>query len=145
VKSLFAGLLLIAAFAAAGCAPLGMSATMQIHSAPPPAVEFNVEPHFSYLAHRRVSVIADDGFGYDMFSTGGTYYLYSGGNWYRSQAPRGPFVAIEMRRVPRQIFDVDDQDYHWRSHPEGWHGGRQKDKGDQRPGGDNRGNRGNGR
>jgi hypothetical protein len=140
MKTLFAGLLLIAAFAASGCAPLGMSATMQIRSAPPPAFEFNAEPRFNYLAHRRVSVIADDGFGYDMFSTGGSYYLYSGGYWYRSQTARGPFVAVEVRRVPRKIFDVDDRDYRWRSHPEGWRGGQQKDKTSKRPGGDHRGN-----
>ena len=140
MKLLFAGLLLIAAFAASGCAPLGMSASMQIRSAPPPAVEFNSEPHFNYLEHRRVSVIADDSFGYDMFSAGGSFYLYSGGSWYRSQTARGPFVAIEVRRVPRQIFDVDDQDYHWRSHPQGWRGGQQQGRDNRPPSGDNRGN-----
>ena len=141
MKSLFAGLLLIAAVAASGCAPMGVSATMQIRSAPPPPnFQFNAEPRFNYLSHRGVSVIADDSFGYDMFSSGGSYYIYSGGYWYRSPSPRGPFVAIEVRRVPRRIFDVNDQDYRWRSHPEGWRGGQQKDNGNRQHGGDNRGN-----
>ena len=141
MKSLFAGLLLIAAFAASGCAPMGMNATVQIRSAPPPPnFEFNGEPHFNYLSNRRVSVIADDSFGYDMFNSGGSYYIYSGGYWYRSQSPRGPFVAVEVRRVPRQIFDVNDQDYRWRNHPEGWRGGPQSGNDNRRPGGDNRGN-----
>ena len=127
MKSIIAGLLLIATFAVAGCAPMGMSASLQVRSAPPPpAFEFNSEPHFNYLSDLRVSVIADDSFGYDMFSCSGSYYIYNGGYWYRSQAPRGPFMAVDARRVPRQIFDVDDSRYHWRSHPEGWRPGQGK-------------------
>ena len=127
MKTLFAGLLLIAAFAASGCAPLGMSASMQVRSAPPPpAFEFNAEPHFNYLSDRRVSVVADDSFSYDMFNAGGSYYMYSGGYWYRSQTARGPYVAVDARRVPRQIFDVDDNEYRWRSHPDGWRPGKHK-------------------
>ena len=136
MRSLFAALLLIAAFAAAGCAPMGMSASVQVRSAPPPPMfEFNGEPHFNYLSDRRVSVIADDAFGYDMFSSGGTYYLYNGGYWYRSQTPRGPFVVIEERRVPRPIFQVNDQQYRWRNHPAGWRGGPQRGDNNNRRGG----------
>lgn len=134
MKPLFAGFLLIAAIVASGCA--GMSASVQVRSAPPPpAFEFNGEPHFNYLSDRRVSVIADESFGYDMFGDGRTYYLYSGGYWYRSQSARGPFVAIDARRVPRKILDVNDHEYRWRSHPEGWRGGQQRGKSDNRRGG----------
>jgi hypothetical protein len=127
MKTFFAGLLLIAAFAASGCAPLGMSASMQVRSAPPPpAFAFHSEPRFSYLSELRISVIADESFGYDMFRSGGSFYIYSGGYWYRSQAARGPFVAIDARRVPRRIFDVGDNQYRWRSHPEGWRPGQRK-------------------
>jgi len=133
-------LLLVAAFAAAGCAPLGMSASVQVRSAPPPPTfGFNAEPRFNYLSDRRVSVIADDSFGYDMFSTGGYYYVYSGGYWYRSQSVRGSFVAVDARRVPRGIFGVNDQEYRWRSHPEGWRPGQPKGGKPDRQGGDNRG------
>lgn len=141
MRPVFAGLLLIAAFVAPGCAPMGMSASMQIRSAPPPpVVQFSSEPRFNYLSDRRVSVIADDSFGYDMFSSGGSYYIYSGGYWYRSQSARGPFVVVQVRRVPRQIFDVNDQDYRWRSHPEGWRGGQGKGDPNRRRGPDNGGN-----
>ena len=127
MKHVFAGLLLVAAFAASGCAPMGMTANMQIRSAPPPpAFAFNSDPHFNYLSDLQVSVISDEGFGYDMFSLGGTYYLYNSGYWYRSQNPRGDFVAMEASRVPKRIFDVDDQQYRWRNHPSGWRAGRQK-------------------
>jgi hypothetical protein len=132
MKSVFAGVLLIGVFVW-GCTP--MSASVQVRSAPPPpAFEFNSDPHFNYLTDRRVSVISDDNFNYDMLSSGRYYYLYNGGYWYRSQSPRGPFVAIEARRVPRQIFDVNDQEYRWRNHPEGWRAGRHSGEGDHRPG-----------
>jgi hypothetical protein len=141
MKSLLAGLLLVAAFAASGCAPMGMTAQVQIRSAPPPPLLMvNSEPHFRYLSDLQVSVVSDESFGYDMFSVGGSYYLYSEGYWYRSQNPRGDFVAVDARRVPRRILDVDDQQYRWRRHPEGWRAGRQKVDHDDRHGrGDNNG------
>jgi hypothetical protein len=143
MKSLLAGLLLVVAFAASGCAPMGMSAQLQVRSSPPPpSFAFNSEPHFSYLSGLQLSVISDEGFGYDMFSLSGTYYLYNGGYWYQSRNPRGDFVAIDARRVPRRIFDVDDQQYRWRNHPQGWRAGRQKVDHDNRRG---QGNDGRGR
>jgi hypothetical protein len=140
MKTIFAGLLLVAAFAGSGCAPLGMNASLQVRSAPPPpAFAFNSEPRFNQLSGLRVSVIADESFGYDMFSSGGSYYLYNSGYWYRSQAARGPFVAVDARRVPRQIFNVDDNEYRWRSHPEGWRPGQHKGDKNHPQGGDSGG------
>ena len=143
MKPLFAGLLLLAAFAAAGCAPMGTTATLQIGSAPPPpSMAFGSEPQFNYLSNHRVGAISDEGFGYDMFSSGGNYYLFSGGYWYRSPSPRGPFVAVDARRVPRSIFDVNDREYRWRAHPDGWRSGQQQganDSGDNRRGDSNGG------
>ncbi len=127
MKRYVAGLLLIASIVASGCAPVGMSAMVQVRSAPPPpAFAWRAEPRFVYLSDYRLSVIADETFGYDLFGCGGYYYLYSGGYWYRSPVAQGPFVAIEVRRVPRQIFEVDDHSYHWRSHPQGWRGAQQR-------------------
>jgi hypothetical protein len=139
MKPLVAVLLLLAVFALSGCAPAGMSASLQVRSAPPPpAFQFSDEPHFNYLSDRRVSVIADDSFGYDMFSSGGSYYLYSGGYWYQSSTARGQFAAVDERRVPRQVFDVNDQQYRWRNHPARWRGG-QNGGTNQHPAGDNGG------
>jgi hypothetical protein len=130
MKILFAGLLLAAAFAASGCAPLGMSADLQVRSAPPPpSFQFNGEPHFNRLGDRDVSVLSDDSFGYDMFSSGGSYYLYTGGYWYRAQDPRGPFAVVESRRVPKPIFGVNDSEHRWRTRPQGLRG--QQQNGDQ--------------
>jgi hypothetical protein len=125
MKRLLGGLLVAAAFALTGCASTDTSATLQVRSAPPPpSFEFRDEPRFSYLSDRRVGVIADDSFSYDLFSSGGNYYLYNDGYWYRSPSARGHFRAVESRRVPRDIFNVDDHQYRWRSHPQGWHGQR---------------------
>jgi hypothetical protein len=126
MKTLLAGLLLAAAFAASGCAPMGMSADLQVRSAPPPpSIQFSSEPRFDRLAGRDVGVLSDDSFGYDLFTFGGSFYLYNEGYWYRSQDPRGPFAVVEARRVPRPIFDVNDREHRWRSHPQGWHNRRQ--------------------
>ena len=123
MRHLLFGLLLVAAFAASGCDASLMSASLQVRSAPPPpAFAFREEPRFHYLSEFRVSVIADDDFGYDMFGCDGYYYLFSGGYWYRAPAPSGPFVVIETRRVPHRVFEVDDHRYKWRNHPPGWQG-----------------------
>jgi hypothetical protein len=113
-----------------GCAPMSVSGTMQVRgAAPPPSFTFDSDPQFRYLSDRRVSVIADENFGYDMFSMDGSYFLYSNAQWYRSPSPRGHFEAVEERRVPRGIFDVDDHQYRWRNHPQRWRGqdGRGRD------------------
>jgi len=123
MKRLFAGLLLVVAFAAMGCSSMGASASLRVRSAPPPpSMSFSADPQFSYLADRHVGVIADDSFGYDLFSSGGSYYLYNGGYWYNSDSARGQYKAVDTKRVPKDIFDVKDSQYRWRSHPEGWRG-----------------------
>jgi len=134
MKPLIAGLLLSAALAASGCAPLGMSADVRLRSAaPPPQFEFQGEPQFSYLPDPGVYVIDDDSFGYDMFASGGFYFVYDSGNWYRSRNVHGPYAAVEVSRVPQRIFQVSDDQYRWRSHPEGWHGRQRRgDRDDQR-------------
>jgi hypothetical protein len=125
MKLVSPGLLLVAAIATFGCGAAGSSATLQVRSAPPPpALQFGADPQFTFLSDLQVYAIADEGFGYDMFSSAGTYYLYGGGAWYRADAARGPYVAIETGRVPRSIFSVSDKQYRWRSHPAGWRTGR---------------------
>jgi hypothetical protein len=54
-----------------------------------------------------------------MFHYGSWYYMNSDGNWYRSRSYRGNFVACDVRRVPRQVFEVPDQRWHHRHQGEG--------------------------
>lgn len=130
MKRLIISLLSAATLAAWGCAPDGLSASLQVSSAPPPPeLHFRQEPRFEYLSDLRVSVIADDDFGYDMFGCDGYYYLLSGDYWYRSESVQGPFLAIEASRVPRRVLEVDDNRYHWRNHPQGWRGGHRHGRG----------------
>jgi len=121
MKQGLAGLLLIAALASLGCASsMQLNANLRLRNAPPPpSLSFSGEPQFRDMPRHHVSAIADDGFGYDLFNSGGTFYLYSSGFWYRSSSARGQYVAIDSGRVPKPIFDVDDSEYHWRSRPEG--------------------------
>jgi len=99
------------------------SAGVDVSSAPPPpAVSFATEPQWTYLSDRDVYVVQDDSYGYDMFRSGTYYYMYGDGHWYRATSYNGPYVAIQDRRVPRRIFDVNDRQYRWRRHPHGWRG-----------------------
>ena len=47
---------------------------------------------------------------YDMFRYGGAYYIYNNDRWYTSRRPRGQFVAIDERDVPREFSRVS-RDY----------------------------------
>ena len=134
MRTLSAGLLALVALGTAGCAP-GTAVDLRLRSAPPPpAFEYHGDPRFTLLADLGVSVNTDDDVGVDVFGCNGAYYLYSGGTWYRGREPRGPWTAIEARRVPRRVFDVDDRRYRWRSHPEGWRGDRDDQRRDDRRG-----------
>ena len=55
---------------------------------------------------------------YDMYSYGGTYYVYQNDVWYSSRRPQGRFVVIDERYVPREFSRVPRD--HWRNYPQGW-------------------------
>jgi hypothetical protein len=123
MKLMLAAGMLLMSLAAASCDPTGaqISAQLELTNAPPPpAVYFDREPQWTYLPDCGVYVLADDAYDYDMFLLGGWYYVYNAGYWYRADQPRGPFVVIEERRVPRRIFTVSNREYHWRRHPMAW-------------------------
>ncbi len=84
---------------------------------PPPRVVYMEEPRWTYIPEERVYVVDDDDLGYDYFRYGAFVYIYNDGYWYRSRSYRGPFVAIRREYVPRPIFFVGDNRYHWRQHP----------------------------
>ena len=84
---------------------------------PPPRVVYREPPRFAYIPEQRVYVVDDDDCDYDYFRYGTFFYIYENGYWYRSRSYRGPFAAIRADYVPRPIFYVSDNRYHWRQHP----------------------------
>ncbi len=84
---------------------------------PPPVVVYREEPRLAFIPEHRVYVVDDDDCDYDYFRYGAFFYIYDNGYWYRSRSYRGPFAAIRADYVPRPIFYVSDDEYHWRHHP----------------------------
>jgi len=82
---------------------------------PPPRVVFRAEPRWVMVPQSRVTIIEEDP-GYDMFRYGGWYYVCNGGYWYRAHGYRGPFAVVDVRSVPRPVFDVPAERWHHRWH-----------------------------
>jgi hypothetical protein len=93
---------------------------------PPPVVVYREEPRFAFVPEQRVYVVDDQDCDYGYFRYGTFFYIYDNGYWYRSHSYRGPFVAIRADYVPRPIFYVNDDEYHWRQHPHGMPPGQAK-------------------
>jgi hypothetical protein len=114
-------------------APMAASAASQTYfgfqigignAPPPPRVEFTRQPKMVLVPSCRVRVLAEADPGYDMFLYGSWYYVQKDGYWYRSRQFRGPFKVIDVRRVPRSVFDVPGD--RWHHHPHGGPPGQMK-------------------
>ncbi len=84
---------------------------------PPPQVVFRSEPR--YVVVEDVRVVEDDRCDDDMFVSDNFYWRLHGGYWYRARTWRGPWVGIDVRRVPERVLVVPAR--HWKHHPR--HGG----------------------
>ena len=80
----------------------------------PPQVQIQGAPRVE-VELGGVYVVNHDDYDGDLFRVGGVWYNYHDGYWYRSGAYDGPYVAIDVETVPREIFEVPAD--HWRHHP----------------------------
>ena len=80
--------------------------------APPPVV-FRTEPH--YVVVNDVYVVDDDRCDDDMFRADNLWWRLRGGYWYRAASWRGPWMAVDVRRVPERVLVVPAR--HWKHHP----------------------------
>ena len=104
-----------------------MGFTVGVEGAPPPpSVVVAAEPAVVSV-DAGVYVVTDPSVRYDMFLYGGTWYLYSGGYWYRAPSYRGPFAIVDVRYVPRQVLTVPPG--RWKHHPHGGPPGLAKKRG----------------
>ena len=87
---------------------------------PPPQVVFRSEPR--YVVVEDVRVIEDERCGDDMFMSDNFYWRLHGGYWYRARTWRGPWVGIDVRRVPERVLVVPAR--HWKHHPRHGRDGR---------------------
>ena len=79
----------------------------------PPPIEFRTEPH--YVIVNDVYVVDDPRCGDDVFRTDNMYWRLRGGYWYRAASWRGPWVGVDVRRVPERVLVVPSR--HWKHHP----------------------------
>lgn len=84
---------------------------------PPPPVVFRSEPRVIVVSD--VQVVDDDHCSDDVFRTEDTWWRLRGGYWYRAASWRGPWVSIDVRRVPERVLVVPAE--HWKHRPR--HGG----------------------
>jgi len=52
---------------------------------------------------------------YDMFRYGRYWYVMRDGYWYRARRYQGPYIAVDVRRVPYAVVSVPEGQ--WRHHP----------------------------
>ena len=114
--------LVIAAIAAASSAQaevnvnIGVPAPRVVVSAPP-AVMFDVAPHF--IAPSRLGFYVGVDTPYDIFLISDVYYLYYGNRWLRARHHNGPWVEVPYRQLPpgirrhriEQIRSYRDREY----------------------------------
>jgi len=81
-------------------------------NAPPPIV-FRSEPH--YIVVDDVRVIDDDRCDDDVFQANDLWWRLRGGYWYRATSWRGPWMSVDVRRVPERVLVVPAR--HWKHHP----------------------------
>ncbi len=84
---------------------------------PPPRIVYREAPEVVLVPGSQVYVVEDDQFDCDVFRVGPYWYAQDDGYWYRARSYRGPFTAIDVRRVPRAVFSVPARN--WRHHPHG--------------------------
>ncbi len=80
-------------------------------SAPPPV--FRAEPRVVYVSD--VYVVDDDRCDDDVFRSDNVWWRMRGGYWYRANTWRGPWVGVDVRRVPERVLVVPAS--HWKHHP----------------------------
>ncbi len=102
---------------------------------PPPRVEFEQAPATEEVPGAGVFVVDDSD--YDMFQCDGYWYMSYGGYWYRAPSYSGPFLVVDVHRVPRQILTLPHE--RWKHDPRGDYGDRDRGRRDR---GDEHGDRG---
>ena len=84
-------------------------------SPPPPPMVFRSDPHV--IVVNDVYVVDDDRCDDDVFRTDNVWWRLRGGYWYRAASWRGPWIAVDVRRVPERVLVVPAR--HWKHHPRG--------------------------
>jgi len=75
-----------------------------------------------YEPETRVYIMRDSYEDMDVFRYGSSWYMCEDGYWYRGRSYGGPFFVVDVRSVPRPVFEVPAR--RWHHYPPGlsqWH------------------------
>jgi hypothetical protein len=122
VLAAIAGLALAPAAYAETQTWFGFSIGIQGGSPQPRPIEWRTEPSVVWVGH--VAVVDRDACYDDVFRCSGSWWRMSDGWWYRSSSWRGPWTAVDVRRVPRSVLDLPAT--RWKHHPHGGPPGQMK-------------------
>lgn len=122
--------LLAAAIAACAFATTAQAGTevwfgfpVDFHRAPPPPrVVVVSEPRVEFV--QDIGIVDDPRCSDDMFRYHDRWYVERNNYWYRAASWRGPWMVVDVRSVPRPIFDVPRE--RWHHHPLGGPPGQMK-------------------
>lgn len=88
--------------------PAGTSTTLQI--------QFGQAHHWNNIPGTGVDELqANERSDYDMFRTGGSYYVHDNNRWFTSTRETGDFTEMDERNVPGNLANVPRD--HWRNYP----------------------------
>jgi hypothetical protein len=125
LKSIALVALVAAILPAASSAETYLGFTIGVSNAPPaPKVVFASAPTVVVVPSTTVYVVSDKSCSDDVFRYGSTWYIYRSGYWYRSGSHAGPWIVVDVRKVPRAVIDVPQS--HWKRHPHGGPPGQTK-------------------
>jgi len=126
----------------AGLMPAEPSRAADVHigidigTPPPPPIVLAEPPRLALVP--RLPVYYAPSLPYNFFYYDGRYFTYDDGGWSWAVSSRGPWIAIELGRVPQPILSVPVAYYkappgHWKKHRQGpppWasHGRKHKHK-----------------
>jgi hypothetical protein len=109
-------LLLVGSATAAGAATRTYHGfNVGISNAPPPPRIYDTYRSTDLYLVPGTQVYVANTSDHDMFRYGRYWYLMRDGYWYRARRYQGPYVAVDVRRVPYAVISVPQR--HWRHHP----------------------------
>ena len=86
---------------------------MGVNGGNAPPVVFRSEPRV--IVVNDVQVVEDSRCDDDVFRANNMWWRLRGGYWYRAGSWRGPWVGIDVRRVPERVLVVPAS--HWKHYP----------------------------
>jgi hypothetical protein len=112
VAALFA-LCILGFLVAPASAAVRVGVNVSVGDAPPCGIVFDREPGLVVVPGEDYRYVGDfeDA---DVYFAGSFWYAWRDGYWYRSHGWRGPWVCVELGRVPRRLVSVGSGYRHYR-------------------------------